>query len=243
MLAVVVVAVWWVSQARWLEDAWLAAPEYDIDALEVLARIKLTGEQGLSLFVDKGIDRLGAPWVADWSSYPMPDMLAFWFLGRLAKVTGLVAVGHLAVLLSSLVNALAFFFCSRVLGHRPVFAACAAMLFAFSHYNITRGLSHYSLTLSFTVPAILLAAWLVGGSRRLLEKRRWQVACLLVGACAAMGSPYYGLIFVLLMVTTMVYQFAGAHRRANLLTGIGSLVVWGLATAACHLTAIAGMLH
>jgi phosphoglycerol transferase len=241
LLAVLVVAVWFVSRAGWLEDTWMAAPEYDIDALEVLARIKLTGEQGLSLFVDKGIHRLGAPWVADWSSYPMPDMLVFWCLGKLAKVTGLVVIGHLAILLSCLVNALTFFFCSRVLGHRPVFAACAAKLFAFSHYNITRGLSHYSLTLSFTVPAVLLAAWLVGGGRRLLAKRRWQFVCLLVGACTAMGSPYYGLMFVMLMVMALVYQFASGRRRANLLTGLGSLVVWGLVTAACNLTAITGM--
>lgn len=241
VLAVFAIALWFVSRTRWSEDSWLSAPEYDIDALETLARIKLTGEQGWSFFIDKHIPRLGAPFGADWSSYPMPDLPVFWLLGKLANVVGLVAVGHFALLLSCLLNLLTFFFCSRVLGHRPVFAAGAAMLFAFSHYNISRGLSHYSLTLSFTVPAILLSAWLVGSSRKMLQRTRWRILCFATAAVTATGSPYYGLMFLILFATAITYQFFNDRRRQNLRSGIGSLVVWGLVTALCNFTAITGM--
>src|SRR5712671_1498831 len=113
LLAVVTAGIWLVANSLWQANAWLAPPEYDVDALETLARIKLIGEQGLAFFADKTMPRLGAPFGADWSSYPMPDAAIFLALGKLAKVTGLVATGHFAILFAHLVNVLVFYFCSR----------------------------------------------------------------------------------------------------------------------------------
>ncbi|HEX6811689.1 MAG TPA: hypothetical protein VF384_08715 [Planctomycetota bacterium] len=242
LLALVTIGIWLLARARWKEEGWLAPPEYDIDVLETFARIKLASEQGLSTFWDKTMPRLGAPFEADWSSYPMPDGPVFWALGKVAKFYGLIAAGHIALLFAHLANALTFYFCSRTLGHRVPFAACAALLFAFSHYNISRGLSHYSFTLSFTAPAILLASWLVGGSREFLRRRRWQLFCIATAAVTATGNPYYGLMLVMLFVMALAYQALTSRRKENLLTGLASLAVWGLVTAAYNYSAIEGMM-
>lgn len=241
MLVAITTCIWLFAKTLWRELGWLAPPEYDIDALEVFARIKLAGEMGLSGFVDRNMPRLGAPFGADWSSYPMPDMPAFWLLGKVAKFFGLIAASHIAILLAHLANVLTFYFCSRTLGHKAPFAAGAALLFAFSHCNLSRGLSHYSFMLSFTAPAILLGAWLVGSSREFLRRRRWQVFCVATAAITATGSPYYGLMFVMLFVMALLYQVFTSRRLENLLTGVAALGVWGLVTGACHFAAIHDM--
>jgi len=242
LLVLATICIWAWARSLWQERGWYATPEYDIDALETLARIKLASEQGLSSLVTRIMPRLGAPFGADWSSYPMPDGPVFWLLGKLAKFCGLVATGHLAVLLAHLANVLTFYFCSRTLGHRAPFAACAALLFAFSHYNLSRGLSHLSFMLSFTAPAVLLVSWLIGSSREFLRHRRWQVFCLATAAVTATGNPYYGLMLVMLFAMALLYQALTSRRAENLLTGVAALFVWGLVTGACHHPAIARML-
>jgi phosphoglycerol transferase len=242
LLVPVTICLWLWARSLWREQGWLAPPEYDIDVLETFARIKLASEQGLSSFVTRVMPRLGAPFGADWSSYPMPDAPVFWVLGKVSKFCGLITTGHLAILFAYLANVLTFYFCSRTLGHRAPFAACAALLFGFSHYNISRGLSHYSFMLSFTAPAILLASWLVGSSREFLHRRRWQVFCLVTAAVTGTGNPYFGLMFVMLVVMALLYQVLTSRRAENLLTGVAALFVWGLVTGASHFAAIASML-
>lgn len=242
LLVLATICIWAWARSLWREQGWYTPPEYDIDALETLARIKLASEQGLSSLVTRIMPRLGAPFGADWSSYPMPDGPVFWLLGKFAKFFGLVATGHLAVLLAHLVNVLTFYFCSRTLGHRAPFAACAALLFAFSHYNLSRGLSHLSFMLSFTAPAVLLVSWLIGSSREFLRHRRWQVFCLATAAVTAAGNPYYGLMLVMLFAMALLYQALTSRRAENLLTGVAALFVWGLVTGAFHYPAIASML-
>jgi hypothetical protein len=242
LLVAATFCLWLWARSLWRELGWLAPPEYDIDVLETFARIKLANEQGLSSFVTRIMPRLGAPFGADWSSYPMPDVPAFWVLGKFAKFFGLIPAGHIAILLASLANVLTFYFCSRTLGHRAPFAACAALLFAFSHYNISRGLSHYSFMLSFTAPAILLVSWLVGSSREFLQRRRWQWFCIATAAVTGTGNPYFGLMLVMLLAMALLYQALTSRRAENLLTGVAALFVWGLVTAACHYPAIEGML-
>ncbi|MEO6597186.1 MAG: hypothetical protein ABIP94_20780 [Planctomycetota bacterium] len=243
VLAATTVGIWMFARMLWLKVARQSPPEYDVDALETLARIKLVGEMGWSFFVDKTMPRLGAPYGADWSSYPMPDGPVFLLLGLLAKIFGMIAVGHIAILLAHLLNALTFYFCSRTLGHRAPFAGCAALLFAFSHFNISRGLSHYSFTLSFTVPAIILVVWMVGSSRRLLQRKRWHLFCLATAAITATGSPYYGVMFAMLLVVALSYQILSDRRKSNIFAGSSCLIVWALVVGACNYSSIEVMLR
>lgn len=242
LLALATAVVWLVGARLWDAGAWLAPPNYRIDSLEVLARVHLAADQGTSLLLDKTMARLGAPFGADWSAYPMPDLPIFLLLGAIDRLVGIPATGHIAMLIADLLNALVFYACSRALGHRWQFAAGASLLFAFSRFNVGRGLSHYSLTLSFTVPAILLAAWLIGGSRHLLTRRRWQWACFLVAIATAMGTPYYGLMFGCLVLFAIGYALVKGLGRTNVLVGVASLFVFGAMFFALHWESILAIL-
>lgn len=242
LLVLAAASVWFVGARLWQPDAWLAPPNYRIDSLEVLARVHLAADQGLGLLGDKTMARLGAPFGADWSAYPMPDLPIFLLLGVLDRLFGIPATGHLALLLADLLNALVFYACSRALGHRWQFAAGASLLFAFSRFNVGRGLSHYSLTLSFTVPAILLASWLIGGSHHLLTRRRWQWACFFIAIATAMGTPYYGLMFGCLVPMAIAHAIAKGLPRTNALVGVASLVVFAATFFALHWESILAIL-
>ncbi|HVZ65768.1 MAG TPA: hypothetical protein VG936_14475 [Lacunisphaera sp.] len=225
-LLVVTAAVWLVATGRWRPAVWQFPVSYNVDALEVLARLKLSGDLGLAFLFDKTMPSLGAPWGADWSSYPMPDVLVFVFFGKLAAAFGLGPASNLALLFAHLAAVATFYLCSRALGHRASFAAGAALLFGFSFFIFHRGLTHYSFTLAYVVPAQLLSVWLVGGARRLLLRRRWQLFCIATAVATGMGNPYFGFGYGLLLCLALGFQLGTTHRRPNLVWGGASLAAF-----------------
>jgi hypothetical protein len=214
-------AVIWISATgRWTLASWQTPAAYSVDALEVLARFKLSGEVGFGILFNKIMPHLGAPWHADWSAYPMPDAIVFILFGKLAKITGLIAASNLALLAAHLAAIATFYACSRTLGHRPVYAAAAALLFGFSYYNRHRGLSHYSFTLSYVVPAQLLSAWLIGSSQQFLKSRGWRIFCFATAVATGTGSPYFSFGFCQLLVLALIYQACTRRQQSNLTVGV-----------------------
>lgn len=230
--------VWIFTTGRWTLASWQAPAAYSVDALEVLARFKLSGEAGFGILFNKVMPHLGAPWRADWSAYPMPDAIVFIIFGKLAKITGLIAASNLALLTAHLAAIATFYICSRALGHRPVYAAAAALLFGFSYYNRHRGLSHYSFTLSYVVPAQLLSAWLIGSSRQLLKSRGWPVFCFATAVATGTGSPYFSFGFCQLLVLALIYQACTRRERSNIAVGVVCLTVLAATLLATNYSAV-----
>ncbi|HEY4248763.1 MAG TPA: hypothetical protein VGM64_18215 [Lacunisphaera sp.] len=217
--------IWIFATGHWTLASWQTPAAYSVDALEVLARFKLSGDAGFGILFNKVMPHLGAPWRADWSAYPMPDSMVFILFGTLAKITGLIAASNFALITAHLAAIATFYFCSRALGHRPVYSAAAALLFGFSFYNRHRGLSHYSFTLSYVVPAQLLSAWLIGSSQQFLKFRGWRTFCLATAVATGMGSPYFTFGFCQLLGFALIYQAATHRQRSNLMMGLACAAV------------------
>lgn len=232
------IVVWLWATGKWGADAWQVPASYSVDSLEMLARLKISGDQGLDVLVSKTVPALGAPWQADWAAYAMPDAPWFLVLGGVAKITGLVPASNLALLLAHLAAIAVFYACSRALGHRPLFAAAGGLLFGFSFYIFHRGLSHYSFALAYIVPAQLLSAWLIGASRRLLDSRRWRFFCIATAGATGAGNPYFGFAYVQLLGFALCYQAATTRRSRNLVLGTACLGVFALTLAALNYSSI-----
>ena len=211
LLAVLAAIVWIVWQGAWTAKAWDTPASYSVDALEYLARLRLAEERGASFLFDETAPRLGAPWTADWSAYPMPDRPANIMTGWLARVLGLIVASNLSLLIAHLLAVVAFYAAARALGHRPLAAGATGMVFGFCYYIAQRGLSHYSFALAYVVP-LMTALMLVGcGARRLLGKKAWLVAGCIVALLVGIGSPYFGFVFgQLLGIAWLVRQIR--HR-------------------------------
>lgn len=210
-LAVVAALVWIVWQNAWTRTAWDSPAAYSVDALEYLARLKLAEERGAAFLVDETVPRLGAPGVADWSAYPMPDRPINVATGWLARVTGLIVAGNVSLLAAHMLAVLAFFAGARLLGHRPLFAAAGGLVFGFSYFIAQRGFSHFSFALAFVVPLMLAFALIAGGARRRLERRAWRVGGAAVAAIVALGNPYFGFVFGQLLLFALLARMV-LHR-------------------------------
>ena len=229
----------WVSvNGLWSSANWQSPASYSVDALETLARFKFSAEKGAALPFDPTVERLGAPWVADWSAYPMPDAPWYWLVGLMVRWLGLIPASHLAMGMAHLAAIAAFFLSARLLGHRPLVAAGAAVLFGFSYYICYRGLSHHSFALIFTVPPTLLLAALVARSRRLIDRPAVRVVSVGFAALAGTGSPYFIFLFSQLLGWALLWQVATLRRGSNVLTGLGCFAVCGVMFVAANFPAL-----
>lgn len=234
-----VAGILWASvNGLWSAAAWQTPASYNVDALETLARFKHSAEKGAALPFEPTVDRLGAPWTADWSAYPMPDAPWYWVVGVLVRWFGLIPASQLAMGLAHLAAVAAFFLCARLLGHRPLSAAGAALLFGFSYYICYRGLSHHSFALIFTVPPALVVAALVARSRRLVDHPAVRTLCVGFAVLAGTGSPYFIFLFLQLLGWAVLWQLFSCRRWANLLTGLAGLAGCGLIFVASNLPAL-----
>ena len=241
LLLAVASLIWLYATGLWRLSAWQTPASYAIDALEVLARLKFSGEKGWSFFIDKTLPELGAPWGVDWSAYSMPDAPVFILFGKIGLFIGLIEASHLALLFAHLSAVGTFYFCSRTLGHRALFAAGSALLFGFSFYLCHRSLSHYSFTLAYIVPAQLLSTWLIGSSQRILASRPWQFFCLLTAFATGIGNPYFGFGYVQLLTLALVYQ-AAPNRRDNLNLGLTCFGLFAVTLIATNYSSLFAML-
>ena len=234
--------VWLYATGLWRLSAWQVPASYSVDALEMLARLKLSGASGLGYLLNKANPQLGAPWGADWAAYPMPDAPVFIIFGKLSSVIGLIAASNLALLFAHLSAVATFYVCSRALGHRALFAAGGALLFGFSFYLSHRGLSHFSFALAYVVPAQLLSAWLIGSGRVILDRPRWRIFCLATAFATGIGNPYFGFGYGQLMALALAFQSVTARHRRNLTLGLTCLAVFGATLILLNYSALAAML-
>lgn len=221
-------ALWCVVANRTSWAAWQVPPAYGSDALEVLAHLKAASEWAVVPTLPDHVTRLGAPFGAEWSEYPAADDVLLLLAGQLSRAVGLGVASNLLVLFAQASAAGAFFVVCRWLGQRREWAMGAALLFAFSYHNVTRGFAHLSLILTYTVPLCLLACWLVAKSRRLTWNSPGAWLCWATAIAVGIGNPYNLFLFVQLLGWALVASWATRGERIN--RQIGALT-FGLAIA------------
>lgn len=223
---VLVTAIIWIGHYdRWTTASWNLPTDYYVDAQETLARLKAASEGDTLPLRPQVIERLGAPFGAHWNAYPTPDKPLMLVLGALVHGVGLYAAANIGLLLAVVTAALAFYVVARRIRCRWEWAAAMGLLFAFTYHTVHRGLSHYSLVFTWTVPAGLLAVWLVAGSHRLAWGRPGAAWCLGVAAALGVSNPYNLLFWLQLMGWALVFQWCGGRRRPNLQIGVAALAV------------------
>ncbi len=94
-------------------EVWQIPTDYVGVAHEILARIKAASEGETWPLTPQVIERLGAPFGADWNAYPTSDKPLMLLLGAIAKLAGVFAAANIGLLLAQLTAALAFYFTAR----------------------------------------------------------------------------------------------------------------------------------
>lgn len=231
MLALVFVCalIWIADNQRWTSEAWHLPTVYNGDAHEILARIQASSEGDLTPLRPQRIERLGAPFRADWSAYPTPEKIQLHLLGLLARVTDVFFAANVGMALTFGLSAAAFYWVLRCwLRARWEWSAAGALLFAFNYAIYHRGLSHFSFAFAWVVPLGLLACGLVARSRRLAWGSAGMWTCFVAGAALGCHNTYYLFFWLPLMSWALLAQGIGARRSINLGIGFATL---GIAAA------------
>lgn len=233
-VALAAALIWMAHFDRWTLASWQLPTDYAGDSHETLARLKAASEGELIPLRSQVITRLGAPFGAYWNAYPTPDKPLMLALGTLVHAVGLHATANLGLLLAQISAALAFYLAARWLRCRWEWAAAGALLFAYTYHTFHRGLAHFSLIFTWTVPLGLLAVWLVARSHRLEWRRPGAWAILGAGAALGISNPYNLFFWLQLMGWALVLQAFGPRRRSNLQIGAAAIAVALGAFAVVH---------
>ncbi|MDD2764779.1 MAG: hypothetical protein PHE83_12485 [Opitutaceae bacterium] len=241
-LCLLTAAIWCWQHDRLTWASWSVPLDYTGDSLENLARIKAAAEGDLAPFRSHVVRRLGAPFGADWNEYPGSDDLANHGLGLLARMVGVPAASNLALLLAVVTSALSFYLCARLLRLRWEWAFAGALLFAFSFFNLTRGLPHLWLTFTYTIPLALLTCGLIAGARRATARPAWRWLCYGTAAVLGASNPYNLFLYLQLLAWAVLARWLHSrgpapHRRdrsAGVRLGLACGVLAVLVFAAIH---------
>lgn len=191
ILGIVVFCLICVLHDRFSWSDWTKPQDIYGDPVEIFSRVQLAAEQPLQPFVGfTRLDRLGAPFKADWGAYPAPDSLVFFVTGQLSRLVGVFGAVKLMAVVFSLLNAISFFLCARQLRWRPEWAFVGALLFTFSNYNIIWGVT-LSFNQTFTLPPlVLLWSHAAKTTPTVGSRRSWLLLGVLLGAWLGLGNPY-----------------------------------------------------
>lgn len=234
LLGLTVLLLLSVLHARWDWSSWTQPRELLGDPLEIFARVRLASEQPLQPFVGfTELQRLGAPFRADWGEYPAPDSIVFFVAGQLARFTGVFGAVKIIAAFIYVLNALSFYYCARHLRWRPEWAAAGALLFAFCNYNV-----RWSVTLSFSQtftlpPLVLLCAHAAKTGPLAAGGRGWHWLGGLLGMWIGIGNPYLAFFTGLLGTSTLGLALLRRSPKAR----IRPLVIFLAALAAVFLVA------
>ncbi len=218
-LAVILAVVslcWCHSCGRFTAKSWSQPLVYSADGYFVLSYIKAASEFNYVPFCYKTVDRLGAPYQANWNDYPFYEQILIFGLGMVARKFGLFPATNVAVLLSFLTSAAAFYACCRLFRYRREWAAAGAVIFAFAWYNTNRGLGHLLLSYSYVVPLAVVSAMLLTASRRLKPRQPFFWFCVVVAFLMGLSNPYHFNMWLQFVCLGLAVRWLQERRRPPL---------------------------
>lgn len=210
------IGVGWAHTYRLFEEQRFADPlVFWGDALSTAALVKAASDFEYLPFASKTIPSLGAPTVASWNDYPIPEDFIYVVWGVVARVIGLFAAINLGFLTALVAAGCSLYAVARRFRVRWEWAWCAGLVFGLTPYFFYRNTSHFQLDFFWHVPWNL---WLCArlASRRgvplVKGPRLWSA--LAVVAVTAFQNPYYFFFCAQLWVLAIVAHLA-RHGRAT----------------------------
>jgi phosphoglycerol transferase len=230
LLALLTALLWCTVEDRWTPAAWqtpltyLDEPEKS-DVLLMLAWVRAARDGHLSPYTFTNVPELGAPYVANWDDFPLPEKPLICLTGLLARAIGLFPAANFALLLAHVLAAVAFYAACRLLGAAWLWSAAGALVFAFSRYLFAHGLHHLTVAYAWHVPLCLVVCeWLFRAPGLRFGERRFLFALAVV---TGIQHVYYTNLFVqFVLLAGLLRAWRGGWREI-----LPALAITGTAAA------------
>lgn len=198
-LVTAIVIIWCIIYGRTSLAAWNTPVAYGGDATLLMANAQafLNGETVPVL--QKFVQSLNAPFVANWNDYPFTEEVIYAAMGWLGRGIGLFASANAILLLAHVLAGLSFLWVAKALKYKTALSLAGAVLFAFSPFLFYRNLNHINIAHCWHVPLFLLVTWWTYSGRITLRSRKWWIAAA-VSFITGTLNPYF---------TCMYLQFLG----------------------------------
>jgi hypothetical protein len=154
----------------------------------------------------KEIKLLNAPYVANWSDFPITEEFIFFFMGLLGKFTNLYFSHNIILLSGHCLAGLSFFLVALKLGSKNYNSAVFAILFGLAHFLFARGSAHIILTFVFVIPVALLILSDVLDNKLELGNKQFKLY-LLFSFLIGCFNPYYTFLFCVFLLFIFIFKF------------------------------------
>jgi hypothetical protein len=245
-LALLVALLWCAIYDRWTAASWqtplayISEPEKG-DVIGFLAQFKAAQDGNLSFFSFMNVPQLGAPFVANWDDFPIPEKTILIGVGLLARIMGLFAAANFAVMLAQVLAALGFYAACRLVGAQWFWAFSGGLVFAFARYAFAHGLHHLPVTFYWHVPLCLVVVeWIFRGAGLRFGERRFLFALGLAVITGVQNVYYTNLFAQFLLLGGLVQAWRHGWRAmlpalAIIGTCAGVFVLMNLNTFLYHI--------
>jgi phosphoglycerol transferase len=179
---------------------------------------------------DLVVERLNAPFGADWNDYPHTEKLIFYPWGLLLRWLPVGSAANLVMLFTHVSAAMSFAWTASRLGRSPPIAHAGALLFAFSPFVLARGLAHVNVSIIWHLPLLLFLTVRLASIEQ-VPARRVQIGAYLLLIATSFLNPYYPpIVFQLLALALLrawtLQRYAVARFAATLLAvGVGTFLL------------------
>jgi hypothetical protein len=157
------------------------------------------------------IERLNAPFGADWNDYPQSEKLLYYSLGLLGRFFEVGVAVNVALLAVHLIAAICFAWTARRLRVSAPVAVAGGILYSFSPFLLGRALPHLNISTVWHIPLVVYLVYRLATSES-TPARRIQIGAALLMAATSLLNPYYAALAIQLVLLATLR--AWLQRRA-----------------------------
>lgn len=205
-VVVTIALVWSYTFGFFHTSEWDIPTGYGGDLYWVLSMAKSYLNNEVVLLFLKEIKLLNAPFVANWSDFPITEEFIFFFMGILGKFSNLYFAHNIVLLSGHCLAGLSFFLVAIRLGSKHFNSAVFGVLFGLAHFLFARGSAHIILTYVFVIPVALLIVSDVLDNKLEFGNKQFKIYFLfsfLIGCF----NPYYTFLFCIFLLFVFIFKF------------------------------------
>ncbi|MBX3167114.1 MAG: hypothetical protein KF760_06870 [Candidatus Eremiobacteraeota bacterium] len=181
----------------------------DVPLTQALAKVVAEGDA--RPWKARVVERLNAPFTANWCDFPAPDELVWGYFGLLTYFFGVIRGYNIALLTAHVLAGCGFYTAARMLGASRAPSVFCAVSYAMARFLFARDTVHINLSYCWHLPFLWVAArWLWRGQP--LTPKIWAGMISLCAVCA-WQNPYFWFFWLCMLVPCWAVHLAGRRLK------------------------------